>query len=316
MKYVKGFTFLILPSDNQSFAGDEAKASLKLMCDNTHCDTAVFAVIALQDHPQSEHIDYTGPHVPTEKELKELIAYAKVLGLRVILKPMVNCRNGVWRAHINFFDLEVPCEPKWSKWFESYNAYLLRYAKIAEETDCEMLMIGCELVNAERKEQYWRALISDIRKIYKGALTYNTDKYQETEVRWWDALDVISSSGYYPIHSWQQNLDRIEAVVRKYQKPFFFAECGAPCRSGCSEVPNDWTYEGLLNLEEQRDYYRKMFEECSGREWVEGFVCWAWESNINDYPIINDGYSVYGKPSCEVIRNFYTKEEGALSTLH
>lgn len=37
-------------------------------------------------------------------------------------------------------------------------------------------------------------------------------------------MDVISSSGYYPIHDWENQLDRIERVVKKYQKPFFFAE--------------------------------------------------------------------------------------------
>ena len=31
---------------------------------------------------------------------------AQELGLLVALKPTVNCKNGTWRAHINFFDEE------------------------------------------------------------------------------------------------------------------------------------------------------------------------------------------------------------------
>lgn len=31
---------------------------------------------------------------------------------------------------------------------------------------------------------------------------------------------MISSSGYYPIQDWEQELDRIEAVVKAYHKPF------------------------------------------------------------------------------------------------
>ena len=46
-----------------------------------------------------------------------------------------------------------------------------------------------------------------------GLITYNADKYQEDHVTWWDAVDVISSSGYYPIDEWENQLDRIEPVV-------------------------------------------------------------------------------------------------------
>ena len=57
-----------------------------------------------------------------------------------------------------------------------------------------------------------------------GLVSYNTDKYQEDHVSWWDCVDVISSSGYYPIDQWEQELDCIEKTVLKYRKPFFFAE--------------------------------------------------------------------------------------------
>lgn len=305
MNYIKGFTYRLVASKNQTFAGDKAKESLRLLYESTQCDTIVLAIAALQDTPQSEQIDYVGDHMPTDEELVTMIDYAKSLGLRVILKPMLNCRNGVWRAHINFFDLEVVCEPKWSKWFESYNEYILHYAKIAQETACEMLIIGCELVQTERKEAYWRALIEKVRTVYQGVITYNTDKYQETEISWWDAVDVISSSGYYPINEWEQNLDRIEAVVGKFDKPFFFAECGCPCRKGSADIPNDWTFVGPKDEDEQARYYQAMFNACRKRKFVKGFACWDWVSNVYDYPFDNDGYSVYQKAACDVIKNEY-----------
>lgn len=316
MKYINGFTFRLqnsanwdqeqLNETNHGFAGKDTLDSLRTLVETTACDSIVLAMIALQETPQSEEIDYEGMHMPTDGELKTIIAYAKEeLGLSVILKPMVNCSNGVWRAHINFFDIEVPCEPKWSKWFASYQQYLLHYAGIAEETGCDMLMIGCELVQTERKEYYWRALVKEIRKIYSGPLTYNTDKYQEAQVNWWDCLDVISSSGYYPQTKWQENLDRIEKVVKKYNMPFFFAECGCMCRVGCEEIPNDWTYQGEPDMEIQASYYRTMFEECGKRDWISGFGCWDWASNYQDQPIENDSYSVYKKPAAEAIRDYY-----------
>lgn len=309
MNYINGFTFRLQESENHGYADQETMDSLKMLVKTTACDSIILAVGALQDTPQSEEIDYKGSHIPTDAELIQVIRYAKEeLGLSIVLKPMLNCRNGVWRAHINFFDVEVPCEAKWSKWFASYTEYMLHYARIAEDTSCEMLMIGCELVQTERKENYWRALVEKVRHVYTGPLTYNTDKYQEAEVKWWDCLDVISSSGYYPQTKWEENLDRIEAVVKRCHKPFFFAECGCMCRVGCQEVPNDWNYQGESDLRIQADYYKTMFEVCSKREWIEGFGCWDWVSNYKDYPIDNDSYSVYQKPSAKVIHDFYSRQ--------
>ena len=305
MNYIKGFTFLLISNENQKFNSEKTMESMKTMKETTGCDTMILAFGALQNHPQSEEIDYIGPHIPTEEELVDVIHYGKELGLRIILKPMLNCRNGVWRANINFFDLEVPCEPKWSKWFANYETYVLKFAKIAKETNCEMFMVGCELVMTERKEAYWRELVSKVRKVYDGLITYNTDKYQEAEVKWWDCVDVISSSGYYPQSEWEENLDRIKKVVGYYKKPFFFAECGCMCVKGCQEVPNDWTFEGEIDLSIQENYFKCMFETSKQYPWIEGFGIWDWNSNTSKEFPDTRGYSVFRKPSAKVIKEFY-----------
>lgn len=220
---------------------------------------------------------------------------------------MVDCCDGTWRAHINFFDIEVPCESKWSCWFESYNDYILHYAKLTEQTGCEKYIIGCELVQSERCEREWRRLIQNVRHVYKGLLTYNTDKYQEGHVKWWDALDVISSSGYYPIKEWDENLNRIQKVGEQYQKPFFFAECGCASRKGSANIPNDWTYEGDLDLNEQASYYSVMFDACQSKKWLNGSVCWEWFSFTTVDMKLDDSYSVYKKTACEVIRSYFSE---------
>ena len=61
----------------------------------------------------------------------------------------------------------------------------------------------------------WRELVRQVREVYPGLVTYNCDKYQEDRLTWWDAVDVISSSGYYPTGTWERHLDRIERVVAR-----------------------------------------------------------------------------------------------------
>lgn len=203
-----------------SYQEKSAFDSLKKMKENTNSNFVILAPNGLQDTAQSEEICYTSEATVSDDELKGMIDYAKELGMRVALKPTVNCKNGTWRAHVNFFDEDVVCEPKWCNWFESYTEFQLHYARLAKEMGVEMHIAGCEMVMAERREAEWRKLIADIRSEFDGLVSYNTDKYQEHNVKWWDAVDVISSSGYYPLEDWENQLDRIEAVVKKFQKPF------------------------------------------------------------------------------------------------
>lgn len=306
MEYIKGFTFG-WGAKRGDFRKPEVKESLRLMKERTASNYVIFALAATQDTAFSTEVIYHGAHMVSDDELREMIDYARTLDLKVMLKPTVNPSDGTWRAHINFFDLDVPCEPKWKDWFQSYTAYQMHYARIAEEKQVEMVIAGCEMVQTERREQEWRQLINDLRTVYHGLITYNTDKYQEANVEWWDAVDVISSSGYYPLGDWQNQLDRIEAIIKPYNKPFFFAEAGCPSRTGSSQIPNAWTLEGEVNLEEQKRFYEDMFEQTSKRDWIKGFGLWDWKAIL--YPEkeahLDKDYAVFGKPAEQVIRQFY-----------
>lgn len=308
MKYINGVTFAPFASRG-TLTRPETKESFEKMLEGTNADFIILVPNGLQDTPQSESIDFTSEATMSDEELKDFILYAKSKGIRVALKPTANCRNGTWRAHINFFDEDVPCEPKWCNWFRAYTDFQLHYAKIAEETGCDMFIAGCEMVQSERREKEWRKLIADIKSVYTGPVSYNTDKYQEHNVKWWDCVDVISSSGYYPINDIDNQFDRIEKVVKKYNKPFFFAECGCMSTKGSNNVPNDWSVKGEVDLKGQADWYDTMFKASEKRDWIGGFAVWDWGGKL--YPEnkadTNGGYGVYAKPAMKVIGDFYKK---------
>ena len=306
MEYIKGITFGAF-AGRGSFETKEAYTSMDHLIERTGANFIILVPNGVQDTPQSETIDYNSQATMSDEELIRMINYIHVKGLRVALKPTANCKNGTWRAHINFFDKDVPCEPKWCNWFASYTEFQMHYAGIAKQTGCEMFIAGCEMVMSEHRENEWRQLIADIRTVYDGPVSYNTDKYQEDNVTWWDCVDVISSSGYYPIDDWDSQLDRIEAIVRKFKKPFFFAETGCMSTEGSARVPNDWTVRGALNLEEQAAWYSRMFEKAGKRDFVEGFCMWdwAWKQHSLQAALKDRGYDIYGKPAETVIRDFY-----------
>lgn len=306
MDFVKAVTFGYM-SQRGEWLTEDAEKSLNELVSRCSINTVILPVVVEQDTIHSTTINWQEESVLADEEVEQMIDLAHKKGLRVFLKPMVNVSDGNWRAHINFFDHDAVCEPKWSDWFKSYYEFILHYAEIAERTHCEMLVIGCELVNAMRRETEWRELIRLVREVYQGLITYNCDKYQEEAVKWWDAVDVISSSGYYPINKWDQELSRIKETVIHYNKPFFFCEAGCPSRVGSEYLPNDWKYGGEVDVEVQARWYQAMFEACDKNEWMQGYGLWDWKATL--YPIeraLEDrDYALFGKPAENIVNNYY-----------
>lgn len=292
-----------------SWTGPEAERSMELMVERLGVTWTAITFAALQDTPQSTQIRFRDEPTVTDDEIRVAVGHAKALGLKVCLKPVVNCADGTWRAHINFFDVDVPCEPTWTDWFASYTQFILHHARIAQETGCEMLCIGCEMVQTDRRETQWRRLVAAVREVYDGIVTYNCDKYQEGNVRWWDAVDVISSSGYYPVGDWENQLDRIEAVVAAHEKPFVFMEAGCPSREGSPELPNDWSLQGQPSEDAQREYYEAMLGAAGKRPWVGGFMLWDWPARLYDEAQASeDGdYCLFGKQAEATVREHYAE---------
>lgn len=306
--YIKGISYAVFIGAGKITSND-SKESLRLAKERTNANSITLVPNVLQDTPQSETIDFSSPATMTDDEIKETIDYIHSLGMTTILKPTVNCKNGTWRAHISFFEKDVPCEPKWSNWFNSYTKMQLHFAKLAEETGCEMFIPGCEMVMSEHREMEWRNVIKAIRSEYSGLISYNTDKYQEGNINWWDEVDVISSSGYYPIDKWDSELDRIEKVVKKFNKPFFFAEAGCMSAKGSKMVPNNWCVSNESDLQGQKDWYQAMFEAISKRDWVEGVSIWDWKERLYKPDSIENAvnYQIYAKPAEAVVKEYFTK---------
>ena len=231
MKFMKGITFAPFHKRG-SLSTETARKSFDYMIEQTAADFVIFAPVGIQKTAHSEEICYTSEDTFSDEELIRMIRYAKEKGIRVGLKPTVNCKDGTWRAYISFFEHTVPCEPKWENWFASYIEFQTHYARIAEEEQCDIFISGCEMVMTEHREKQWREVIASIRKEYHGLVSYNTDKYQEDHVSWWDYVDMISPSGYYPklpsaSEAWKDDSYEIcEKPVQEIIKRFYEHEAG------------------------------------------------------------------------------------------
>ncbi|TDT74654.1 hypothetical protein DFO47_11213 [Arthrobacter sp. AG258] len=291
-----------------SWATPEAEQSMEAMAElNVNWVTIAFQ--AVQSTAHSTDIDFGSEETVSDDEVRWAIGKARSLGLKVCLKPVINCADGTWRAFIGFFDQDVPNEPSWGEWFENYTRFLVHYARIAQEEGCELFCVGCEMVQSDHREAEWRETIAKVREIFSGRVTYNCDKYQEDRLGWWDAVDVISSSGYYPQGSWPEHLDRIEAVVRDHGKPFLFLEAGCPSREGSPALPNDWSLPGGPSEAAQLGYYQDMFDHTLRRDWVGGFMLWDWPARLYSAAdaAADTDYCVYAKAAAPLIAATYAQ---------
>lgn len=257
-------------------------------------------------------------------ELITTIARFHDRGIKVCLKPMINSDDGIWRALIDFPDASMMEEDTyWAKWFASYQAFLTHYARLAQYTCCEMFCLGCEMLGTERKEAYWRQTIAMVREIYQGPLVYNTNHGKEEVAKWYDAIDYLGTSAYFPVESapggsleemqenWRLAAEKLAAVSRRLGKKVIFMEIGCRSARGCAQMPWDFVHrEFPVDQEEQARFYESCLSVMSEQDWFEGVFWWDWGTHIyhtREEAMKDMGFNIYLKKAGDVVREWYQK---------
>ncbi len=317
---IKGFTYgyLAKRGDMASPAGLASREGLFATGINWMC----LAFALNQDTFYSREIKFDFKRNVSDRELEQTIEHAHKNGVKVCLKPMVNCADNMWRARIDFPDDIFSGENNyWDEWFDSYTAYMIYYAELAEYTGCEMLCIGCEMSGTERKTEHWRKLIKAIREVYHGPLVYNTNHGREGLVEWWDAVDYIGTSAYYPVRKspedglaemtaeWKKIAADLAKISESIGKPIIFMEIGCRSAKGCAAMPWDFMHRELPEDEqEQADFYDSCLTVMSKEPSFEGVFWGDWSPKIystREEAAKNKGFNIYLKRAEDVLMKWY-----------
>ncbi len=218
------------------------------------------------------------------------IEAAHTAGFKVFFKPHVWIdypEEGKWRS-----DIFPKNEEDWQLWKESYRDFILRYAKIAEQTKAEMFCIGTEfsLLTAE-KSSFWEGLIGEVRAIYSGEITYAANWYNEFEkITFWDKLDFIGIQAYFPLvennypsveqisKGWKKHLLNIETIHKKYKRKVLFTEMGYKSTADSAIKPWEWIQSANLDrffsAETQANCYGAFFNTVWKKKWFAGVHIW------------------------------------------
>ncbi|MFQ5676435.1 MAG: hypothetical protein ACE5G1_11100 [bacterium] len=249
---------------------------------------------------------------------------AKKFGIKVILKPHIwlGSGGGKWRT-----DIEMHNEEDWQSWFENYRKFIVYYATLAQRNDIEALCVGTELhQTAVKREQDWRRVISEVRKVYHGKLTYAANWYKEfEEIKFWDALDFIGIQAYFPLtkssnptlaelkKGWQPHLKSIEKLSRKYNKPVIFTEIGYRSCADAGIRPWEWParYSREIanpkDLQTQVNCYEAFFEAVWEKDWFAGAYFWKWfpKRRQTTSQNVDRRFTPQSKPAEKVIAKWY-----------
>jgi hypothetical protein len=254
---------------------------------------------------------------PSDVAALHAIAELRGLGLKVMLKPHVDVKDGTWRGSIRPSDTNA--------WFASYAEFIVHYASLAQAAGAELLCVGTELAtltDASHRPD-WEALLAAVRGVYHGRLTYAANATgpadEFTSVSFWDRLDLGGLDAYTPLtdstrpsaaelrRGWTSNRygQNMVAAFRNWQsshgKPVIFTEIGYRSADGANRAPWDFASVSDYDPQEQADCYTAAFDVWSRESaWMQGLFWWNWPVPA---PGPSDGdYTPRGKPAAEVLR--------------
>ncbi len=271
----------------------------------------------------------TGWVTPTLKddELINIIHQAKKKGIKVVLKPHLDPINfgmvsGASRGSFKPND--------WEKWFTNYEKFILHYAQLAAQQKVDMLIIGTELDTAVREApqatQKWKKIISQVRQIYSGPLTYSASCYGECwsprQVGFWDDLDYIGFEPYFSLtHKNNPTVAEMKLafnekftqyakpLYNRYHKPIIITEANVYSYTGVNQHPIDPPpSNAIANPQEQANYYEAFFQSIKDKDWIKGVYWWGWylATTMPNASYSNDLYDPFvRKPAGQVLKKWY-----------
>jgi hypothetical protein len=252
------------------------------------------------------------------RDLGALVRSAHAAGLRVMVKPHLEMRGHgpTEDARLQHNGIAMRNERDWLRWFESYSAYILPYAREAQAAGADMFCVGREMDSTVvRREADWRVLVARIRAEFHGPLTYSANFDTWQSIAFWDVLDFIGVSAYFPLSDhpdpsladleagWDRALAPLEEASRRWGRPVLLTEAGFPSIPSAARAP--WREERApADVWLQARCYEATLSTLARRPWIEGAFFWLWERTAPP-PFRDPSHAIAGKPASFTLARWY-----------
>lgn len=200
------------------------------------------------------------------------------------------------------------------RWFDSYQAFVTRYAELAEKAGVERLSVGSNLKELQVYSGQWEELIIEARKRFRGALIYTADPAEAEEVRFWPLVDFIGIRAVFPLTekgkvaslrtakaAWTAQLARLERLSADTKRALLVTEVGYPALPTALARPTFYrSAVDEVDVEAQRVAYAATLDRLWKSDRVAGVYFWNWDVHAPAR-----SYSPAGKPAERVVRRYY-----------
>jgi hypothetical protein len=311
-KKINGVSFVASPQEAQQ---ENIHPLLQLTAN--HASIMPFGFIKNTTHPEliyNSERQWFGETLIGAKQYIELLHKNKI---QVMIKPQIWIYHGEFTGY-----LKMNSEEDWKLLEETYKAFILEYAQLAQDTNVMLFCIGTELEQfIKHRPQFWNGLIKEVRAIYKGKLTYaaNWDEYKR--VPFWNDLDYIGVDAYFPIsenktpsieesrNAWLPWKREMIELAETTEKKILFTEFGYRSVDYSGKEP--WVSDrsmNKVNLEAQNNTTQALFEEVWHEPWFAGGYIWKWFINHDKVGgTDNFMFTPQNKPVEAIIREYYKK---------
>ncbi|MFI1884508.1 glycoside hydrolase family 113 [Streptomyces jumonjinensis] len=252
----------------------------------------------------------TSEETASDNSVRRIVALARSMGLKVMLKPHVDLVDGGDRAEIRPADRDA--------WFTAYERFITHYGRLARELGVEQFAVGTELAGTSGDRRRWTKVIAAVREVYDGPLTYAANYDEYARVRFWGALDLIGVDAYWPLaesatadparlaKGWRPIVTELAAFAARQNRRILFTEAGYVSQRGTASAPYSWTVSERAGAAEQSAAYQALLTAFDGRAWWAGVCWWMWD----DWPDSGEterrlAYTPHGKPAEEVLRRWW-----------
>lgn len=273
---------------------------------------------------------------PSDHELEDIIGRFHEHGIKVMLKPMVECHDSSWRGNINFPNGDEQIQGRrtdyWNAWFETLAQSVAHYAALAERTGCASFCLGCELFAAEQPvhHEHWKRVVAVARQRYHGHLCYDVQPPTLLEAKvppaWLGELDAVCISYYTPcaktagasveemMAGMGPSLEKLRTCAASLGRPIIFGETGCRSVTGAALNPSEYRTSGCYAPDEQANYLEAMCRLFWPEPWWGGFFWWKWDEQqqrpqFKVDPAGDTGWTVQGKPAGETLRRWFARPD-------
>src|SRR4051812_3737455 len=111
-----------------------------------------------------------------------IVDRAIAAGFDTTILPLMGGSHFEWRGKFEPKDVD--------EWFKNYTSWIVSMAREAQARKMHEFIVGSEFSSLQKYEKQWRAVIAEVRKVFRGPLIY-TANWDSLSIGFWDAVDAI-----------------------------------------------------------------------------------------------------------------------------